>query len=97
MSTKTRVPQFTIPAWLTGHVAEVEAWPAVEGEHAECWVAACERSPFKNGLCKVHYLRARERWLVVHPARRRKSAPAQPEPGRPSRRETNSNNDQEVN
>jgi len=72
---KQAVPQFTIPAWLLPHVAEVRAWGPVDGEDASCWVAGCQRSPHLHGLCRRHYFRAAGVWKRP---RSRKTTPEPP-------------------
>lgn len=72
----TKIPQFTIPAWLVPHVADVRAWPAIRGPHPRCIVAACGRTAFSLGVCRDHYdnLRASARrrgtsaaeWVASH-------------------------------
>lgn len=72
----TQIPQFTVPAWLMPHVAEVRAWPAVRGADRRCAVPVCDRSAFSLGLCREHYDsfrgRARRRgaplavWVAEH-------------------------------
>ena len=50
-----------LPHWLSSHVEEVAAWPALPTAR-ECWVRDCSRSSHLHGLCKVHHLRARRAW-----------------------------------
>lgn len=58
-----------LPAWVTDNLDAIAAFGPLAAPARECLVAGCRRDAVRCGLCRAHFVRARDTFGPVPPSR----------------------------